>query len=63
VCGRCLIAGASCGARGVWLGPLQYFTELVAEEARRLFDEFVQVWNEGKLTMRLYKGITVHGRR
>lgn len=45
------------------LGLLQYFTELVAEEARRLFNEFVEVWNQGKLTMRLYKGITVHGRR
>ena len=45
------------------LGLLQYFTELVAEEARRLFNEFVEVWNQGKLTMRLYNGITVHGRR
>eukprot|EP00959_Pyramimonas_sp_CCMP1952_P322413 6746783-Pyramimonas_sp.AAC.1 len=41
----------------------KHFTELMAEDARMLFEEFKAEWNAGKLPMKLYKGITVHGLR
>jgi hypothetical protein len=44
-------------------GAVQFFTELLADDARRLFDDFVVTWNLGQLTLRMYRGITVHGRR
>ena len=40
-----------------------FFTDLLAEDARRLFKEFVVEWNARRLAAKLYEGITVAGRR
>lgn len=34
-----------------------YFSNLSADDARRLFMDFVQAWNSGKLSEKLYSGI------
>mmetsp|Transcript_40545 Transcript_40545/g.49182 ORF Transcript_40545/g.49182 Transcript_40545/m.49182 type:complete len:210 (+) Transcript_40545:321-950(+) len=41
----------------------KYFTELVAEETRRLFDDFVVKWNAKELPYAIYQGVTISGRR
>ena len=40
-----------------------YFTDLMAEEARKLFKVFVAEWNSRRLPAKLYEGVTVAGRR
>jgi len=45
------------------LARSQFFTELLSEDTRMLFEEFKEEWNAAKLPMRYYKGITVQGRR
>jgi hypothetical protein len=44
-------------ARGV------FFTDLLAEETRSLFKDFVVEWNARRLPARLYEGVTLAGRR
>jgi hypothetical protein len=39
------------------------FTDYLAEDARMLFEEFKEEWNAGRLKLKLYKGVTVHGLR
>mmetsp|Transcript_24697 Transcript_24697/g.46800 ORF Transcript_24697/g.46800 Transcript_24697/m.46800 type:complete len:257 (-) Transcript_24697:287-1057(-) len=41
----------------------KFFTELMADETRLLFEEFKEAWNSKQLPMKMYKGITVQGRR
>lgn len=40
-----------------------FFTDLLAEDTRRLFKEFVAEWNARRLPAKLYEGVTVAGRR
>ena len=48
-----------------WLKHAQgvFFTDLLAEDARKLFKDFVVEWNARRLPAKLYEGVTVAGRR